>query len=197
MLGLLLLHNQQLSQIYRPLVQKRQGDINKNPAYKNSTSYAILTSMNYWLFKSEPDTFSIDDLSKRPKQTEHWDGVRNYQARNFLRDGVQVGDKAFFYHSNCTPPGIAGIVEIVKAGYPDYTAWDPKSKYFDPDCIPSKPRWFMVDVKFFKKFDHFISLDTIKNHPVLKNMRVAQKGSRLSITPVTADEWKIILSLAN
>lgn len=152
--------------------------------------------MNYWLFKSEPETFSIDDLHSRPKQTEHWDGVRNYQARNFLRDKIQVGDQAFFYHSSCSIPGIVGIVKIVKASYPDYTAWDPKSKYFDPASTSEKPRWFMVDIQFIKKFNHLVSLNEIKQHPILKKMIVAQKGSRLSITPVTPEEWKIILQLA-
>jgi predicted RNA-binding protein with PUA-like domain len=151
--------------------------------------------MNYWLFKSEPDTFSIDDLCSRPKQIEPWDGVRNYQARNFLRDKIHVGDHAFFYHSNCTPPGIVGIIEIVKAGYPDHTAWDPKSNYFDPASLPAKPRWFMVDIRFIKKFNRPVLLNEIKQHPILKKMVVAQKGNRLSITPVADEEWKIILQL--
>jgi predicted RNA-binding protein with PUA-like domain len=154
------------------------------------------TPMHHWLFKSEPDVFGIDHLMQRPNQTEHWDGVRNYQARNMLRDDIKQGDLAFFYHSSCTPPGIAGIIKIVKSGYPDYTAWDSKSKYFDADSTPDKPRWFMVDVKFVEKFKNIITLETLKNEPQLKNMKVLQRGNRLSITPVTEKEWKIITSLA-
>ena len=152
--------------------------------------------MRYWLFKSEPDVFGIDDLYQRPRRTEHWDGVRNYQVRNMLRDDIQVGDQAFFYHSNCKPPGIAGIVTIVKSGYPDFTAWDPASKYFDPGALPQNPRWFMVDVCFTQKFSRFITLDELKAHPALNNMLVVRKGSRLSITPVSEAEWEIILDLA-
>lgn len=152
--------------------------------------------MHYWLFKSEPETFSIDHLQKKPRQTEHWDGVRNYQVRNMLRDEIQVGDQAFFYHSNCTPPGIAGIVEIVKAGYPDFTAFDPESKYYDPKSDHENPRWFMVDVRYVKKFKHMITLEDLKNNPRLKNMLVTRRGSRLSITPVTEKEWKIILEMS-
>lgn len=152
--------------------------------------------MHYWLFKSEPNTFNMDDLKQRPRQIEHWDGVRNYQVRNLLRDKISVGDQGFFYYSSCTPPGIAGIVEVVKKGYPDFTAWDPRSKYFDPKSTPEKPRWFMVDVKFIKKFSRLITLDEIKKHPKLKTMQVARRGNRLSITSVTAEEWKTILKIA-
>lgn len=152
--------------------------------------------MNYWLFKSEPNAFSIDDLQNRPRQIEHWDGVRNYQVRNMLRDQIHVGDHAFFYHSNCTPPGIAGIIEIVKKGYPDFTAWDPQSNHFDPKSTPQNPRWFMVDVRFVKKFKRIISLDELKKQPDLENMVVVRKGSRLSITPVTLAEWETILKMA-
>jgi predicted RNA-binding protein with PUA-like domain len=151
--------------------------------------------MRYWLFKSEPLTFSIDDLQNRPHQTEHWDGVRNYQVRNMLRDQIQVGDQVLFYHSNCTPPGIVGVANVVKAGYPDFTAWDPDSNYFDPKSTKDKPRWFMVDVKFVKKFKRIIALDELKKHPLLENMLVTRKGSRLSITPVTKEEWDVIHSL--
>jgi predicted RNA-binding protein with PUA-like domain len=151
--------------------------------------------MHYWLFKSEPSCFSIDDLRARPKQTTAWDGVRNYQARNMLRDDIKVGDLVFFYHSNCTPPGIAGVAEVVKKGYPDHTAWDLDSDHFDPGSTVLHPRWYMVDVKFVKKFPHLISLDEIKKHPKLKNMMINRKGNRLSITPVTAEEWKVINGL--
>jgi predicted RNA-binding protein with PUA-like domain len=152
--------------------------------------------MKHWLFKSEPETFGIDHLQKKPKQTEHWDGVRNYQARNMLRDDIKVGDKGFFYHSNCTPPGIVGTVEIVKAGYPDPSALNPESDYYDPKSTPDNPRWFMVNVRFVQKFKKIITLDEIKNNPALDTMQVARRGNRLSITPVTAHEWKIILSMA-
>lgn len=151
----------------------------------------------YWLFKSEPSAFSIDDLMQRPKQTEHWDGVRNYQVRNMLRDDIKKNDLGLFYHSSCTPPGIAGIVEIVKAGYPDYTAWDPRSEHFDPKSSPENPRWYMVDVKLVKKFPRLITLAEIKKHPKLKSMLINRKGNRLSITAVTAEEWKTILALAD
>jgi len=147
---------------------------------------------HYWLFKSEPSTFSITDLENRPKQTEPWNGVRNYQARNMLRDQIKVGDLAFFYHSNCTPPGIVGIVKIVKAGYPDDSAWDAASPYFDPASPPNRPRWFMVDVKFVRKIEPMITLTDIKNHPLLSGMQVAKRGNRLSITPVTVEEWRAI-----
>jgi predicted RNA-binding protein with PUA-like domain len=149
--------------------------------------------MRYWLFKSEPETFSIDNLMQRPRQTEHWDGVRNYQARNFMRE-MQVGDKGFFYHSNCTPPGIVGTVEIVKSAYPDNSSWNPESKYYDPKSSPDHPRWFMVDVFFEKKFPRIITLDEIKQHPLLENMLIVRRGNRLSITPVTEEEWKVINS---
>lgn len=149
----------------------------------------------YWLLKSEPSCFNIDMLEKSPKKTTFWDGVRNYQARNMLRDQMQVGDQAFFYHSNCEQIGIAGIVEIVKAGYPDHTAWNIHSDHYDSKSSPTNPIWYMVDVKFVKKFKKIITLDALKNTPALKDMVVARKGNRLSITPVTAAEWKIVLVL--
>ncbi len=152
--------------------------------------------MSYWLFKSEPDCFSIDNLRARKNSTEHWDGVRNYQARNMLRDEVKKGDEILFYHSNCTPPGIAGIATVVKEGYPDFTAWDLHSEHFDPKSTEEKPLWYMVDVKFKEKFPRFISLDELKQNPKLENMLILRKGNRLSITPVTASEWKAILKMA-
>jgi predicted RNA-binding protein with PUA-like domain len=151
--------------------------------------------MRYWLMKSEPSTFSIDDLAKRPKQTEPWDGVRNYQVRNWLRDEMKVGDQAFFYHSSCETPGITGIIEIVKAGYPDVTAFNPKHHHYDIKSNPEKPSWYCVDVKLVRKFKRLISLTEIRNHPALQSMRLLQKGSRLSITPITPQEWKVILAL--
>lgn len=150
----------------------------------------------YWLFKSEPTTFSIDTLSHLPKQTTHWEGVRNYQVRNMLRDQIKLGDRAFFYHSSCKIPGIVGMVEVIKEAYPDFTAWDPASAYYDPDSTRENPRWLMVDVKLIKTFPRIISLEEIKKHPQLKQMVVARKGNRLSITPVTPTEWKIILQIA-
>lgn len=153
--------------------------------------------MNYWLLKSEPDVFGIKDLQARPRQTEPWDGVRNYQARNILRDGMQVGDQAFFYHSSCAVPGIVGIVEIVRAGYPDDTARNPESKYYDPKSTPEKPIWYRVDVKFVRELARPITLQELKEQPGLRSMRLLQRGNRLSVMPVTAQEWKQILSLEN
>ncbi|OGT61810.1 MAG: EVE domain-containing protein [Gammaproteobacteria bacterium RIFCSPHIGHO2_12_FULL_43_28] len=152
--------------------------------------------MQHWLFKSEPETFSIDDLSKRPKQTEHWDGVRNYQARNMLRDAIKKGDQGFFYHSSCEIPGIVGIFEVVKEGYGDHSALDPESTYFDPESTSANPRWYMVDIKLVKKFPRIITLQEIKQHPKLSEMLITRKGNRLSITPVTTKEWQTILHLA-
>ncbi len=148
--------------------------------------------MQYWLFKSEPTTYSIDDLMEAPNQTTHWEGVRNFQVRNSLRDEIKVGDKAFFYHSNCTPPGIAGIVEVVKSGYPDESAWNKKSKYFDPKSSRENPIWYQVDVRFIKKFENLISLEKLKGAHELKNMPLTRKGNRLSITKVTTIEWDFI-----
>ncbi len=152
--------------------------------------------MNYWLMKSEPETFGIEHLQNRPQQTEPWDGVRNYQARNMMRDQMQVGDKAFFYHSNCKEPGIVGIVKIVRAGYPDKSGQNPESKYYDPKASADNPRWFMVDVQLETKFVHTISLNALKQYPPLEGMKVLARGSRLSITPVTKQQWAFILSLA-
>lgn len=146
----------------------------------------------YWLMKTEPDTFSIEDLSNRPNKTECWDGVRNYQARNFMRDEMKKGDLVLIYHSSCKTPGIAGIATVSKESYPDHTCWDKKSKYFDPKSTQENPRWFMVDVKFKKKFKHFIPLTELKLHNELKEMVLLKKGSRLSIQPVTRDEFDYI-----
>ena len=151
--------------------------------------------MRYWLFKSEPETFSIDHLRACRLSTEHWDGVRNYQARNMLRDEVKKGDQVLFYHSNCTPPGIVGIATVVKDGYPDFTAWDMRSDHFDPKTNPDKPQWYMVDVKFKQKFAKMLSLDVLKQNPKLEDMLILRKGNRLSITPVTEKEWKAILKM--
>ena len=151
--------------------------------------------MNYWLMKSEPTAFSIDDLKNMPEQTEHWDGVRNYQARNMMRDQMKVGDQVFFYHSNCKVPGIVGIMEVVRESYPDHTAFDPQSKYFDPKSSPEKPRWFMVDIKYIRHTRRVIPLTELKDCEPLENMQLVRRGNRLSINPVSVDEWNIILRL--
>lgn len=147
--------------------------------------------MRYWLMKSEPDEFSIDDLAAAPHRITPWTGVRNYQARNFMRDSMRVGDLAFFYHSSCPEPGIAGIVEVASAAYPDATQFDPASPYYDPKATPEKPRWFNVDVKFKRK-TRFLPLKALKGYPELASMQVLKPGNRLSITPVTAREWNFI-----
>lgn len=149
----------------------------------------------FWLMKSEPSTFSIDHLATRPDQTEPWEGVRNYQARNFMRDEMQVGDEAFFYHSNCDTPGIVGIVTIVKSAYPDHFALKKNSPYYDPKSTTENPRWYMVDVKLKQKFDTVISLRALKENTALAEMPLVQKGNRLSILPVTTNEWRTILKM--
>jgi len=151
--------------------------------------------MNYWLMKSEPDVFSIDDLKKAPKRTEHWDGVRNYQARNMLRDEMKRGDLVFFYHSNCKTPGIVGIAKVVREGYPDFTAFDPKSKYYDSASNRDNPRWFMVDVQFVRALERTITLEELKGDARLEGFPLIRRGNRLSIMPVTEEQWHHILSL--
>jgi len=151
--------------------------------------------MAYWLFKSEPETFGIDHLIAMSDQTEHWDGVRNYQARNMLRDNIKKGDKVFFYHSNCKCPGIVGSARVVKNGYPDFTQFDPESNYYDPKSNADNPRWFMVDIKFTKKFKQVISLEQLKTMPALADMALVRKGNRLSVMPVKEDEWQAIIDL--
>ncbi|PXV59599.1 Predicted RNA-binding protein, contains PUA-like domain [Dyella jiangningensis] len=147
----------------------------------------------YWLMKSEPDAFSIDDLKK--KGQEHWDGVRNYQARNFMRDGMRIGDKIFFYHSNCAEPGIVGIAEVATDAYPDPSQFDPKSKYFDAASSRDNPRWMLVDVKFVKKLKRTITLKELQAEPALAEMALVRKGNRLSVMPVGAEEWRHILAM--
>ena len=151
----------------------------------------------YWLVKSEPDTFSIQDLAAMPDQTEHWDGVRNYQARNFMRDRMKVGDLVLFYHSNTKPPGIAGLCKVVREGYPDHTAWDSESNYFDPKSSPDAPRWFMVDVKLCEIFSSYVSLNDLKQNPRLEGMQLLQKGNRLSVMPIEDEAFSEILAMAN
>lgn len=151
--------------------------------------------MRHWLLKTEPDCFGLAHLKAKPKRTEHWDGVRNYQARNFMRDGMRKGDLAFLYHSSCPEPGIAGIVKITRAAYPDHTAWDPGNEHFDPKSSPANPIWYMVDVKLEREFKHLLPLSIIKANPALKDMLLVQRGSRLSVMPVTTKEWNTILKM--
>ena len=148
----------------------------------------------YWLLKSEPEAFSIDDLARSPRRTTCWEGVRNYQARNFIRS-MNRGDQAFFYHSNADPPAIVGVVEIVKPAYPDIYAFDTKSRYFDPKSSRDSPRWFMIDVRFVRKFSVPLALDTLRKVPKLQKMELLRRGSRLSIQPVCEQEWKSIMQM--
>lgn len=150
--------------------------------------------MAYWLMKSEPDECSIDDLARLPSQTVPWVGVRNYQARNFMRDQMRVGDGVLFYHSSCPEPGIAGIAEVASTAYPDETQFDPKSPYFDPAAQREEPRWLHVDVKLVRK-TRLLSLAEMRGSPALASMVVLKRGNRLSITPVTAPEWKAVTGL--
>ena len=151
--------------------------------------------MNYWLMKSEPEEFSIDDLKTRPGRIEPWDGVRNYQARNMMRDEMKVGDLAFFYHSNCNEPGIVGTMKIASTSYPDPTAFDPEDKHYDPKSKKDTPTWYLVDVQYKRKFKRTITLAELKTHKSLQKMRLLQKGNRLSVMPVTKKEWDTILKL--
>jgi len=147
--------------------------------------------MRYWLMKSEPDEFSIDDLARAPRRGSAWFGVRNYQARNFMRDQMQIGDQVLFYHSSCAEPGIAGVAEVCAKAYPDKTQFDPKSKYYDAQATRDKPRWVCVDVRFVKK-TRPVGLSELRRHKELAGMRLLARGNRLSITPVDPGEWKFI-----
>ena len=149
--------------------------------------------ISHWLMKSEPDAFSIDDLER--KGQEAWDGVRNYQARNFMRDGMRIGDKVFFYHSNCAEPGIVGIAEVATDAYPDPSQFDPKSDYFDSGSTRDNPRWMLVEVKFVKKFKRTITLDELKQQDALAEMALVRKGNRLSVMPVSEEHWNVVLGL--
>lgn len=154
-----------------------------------------MPSKQYWLMKSEPDTFSIDDLAQAKNQTTFWEGVRNYQARNTLRDSMKVGDLAFFYHSSCKEPAIVGVVKITRKGYPDVTAFDPKSSYYDPKSKPSEPRWYGVDVQLVEKLARPLTLSSIRAEHKLADFKLLQKGNRLSVFSVTNQEWQILLSM--
>lgn len=151
--------------------------------------------MNYWLMKSEPTTFSVEHLATSPHQSTAWDGVRNFQARNMLRDEMRRGDLAFLYHSSCEVPGIAGIMEIVKAGYPEPAQFDAGSKYYDADSNLEAPRWYCVDVKLQRKLKRIITLDELRREKSLASLKLLQRGNRLSVMPVSASAWKFILAL--
>jgi predicted RNA-binding protein with PUA-like domain len=155
--------------------------------------------MKYWLMKSEPDAFGIDHLAKKPGRKSGWDGVRNYQARNMLRDDLRAGDRAFFHHSSCEVPGIYGTMEVVRAGHPDPTQFDRKSRYYDAGSDPENPRWYQVEVRLLRKFARPVTLETLREHAngPLANLAVLRRGNRLSVTPVSAAEWKYIHRLAH
>lgn len=152
--------------------------------------------MAYWLFKTEPGAFSFDDLMASPDRTTGWDGVRNYQARNFLRDQVRVGDGILFYHSNANPPAIAGLAEVVREAHPDPTAFDPSSKYHDPKSDPANPRWFQVSIRAVRPLEPPLDLPRLREVPALAGMELLRKGSRLSVQPVRPEEWEAIFDLA-
>lgn len=154
------------------------------------------SQQSYWLFKSEPEAFSIADLENAAKQTTFWDGVRNYQARNFLRDSIKAGDLVLFYHSNSDPSAIVGIAEVVREGYPDHTAFDPNNAHFDPKSDKVNPTWYMVDIKHVRTLHKPLSLDDLRQVPGLEKMILLQKGSRLSVQPVTENEWEAIMKVA-
>ncbi|BDQ03115.1 EVE domain-containing protein [Ignavibacterium sp.] len=151
----------------------------------------------YWLVKTEPDVFSWNDLKKSKNQTTYWDGVRNYQARNFLRDEMKKGDLVLFYHSNTEPLAVMGVCEVVREGYPDFTQFDPENNHYDPKADPKNPTWFMVDIKLKKGFKHPVTLDEIKSNPKLKNMKLIQRGNRLSVMPLTKEEFDEINKMGN
>jgi predicted RNA-binding protein with PUA-like domain len=153
--------------------------------------------MHYWLMKTEPDTFGVDDLAAAPRSTTSWDGVRNYQARNTIRDDMKLQDQVFLYHSSTAVPGIVAVMEVVKEGYPDKTAFDRKDHHFDPDSDPAKPRWFVVDVRLKRRLTRVVTLEELRKHAAkeLKGMVLLRSGNRLSVMPVEAAHWKFILSL--
>ncbi|MCU0713091.1 MAG: EVE domain-containing protein [Pirellula sp.] len=153
--------------------------------------------MKYWLMKTEPDVFSIDDLIQAPNQTTHWDGVRNYQARNYMRDEMAIGDGVLIYHSNAEPPAVVGTATIAKTAYPDWTAWDESDPHYDPKTDPQNPRWFMVDVRFESKLTRPVPLAELRTVAALEGMVLLQKGSRLSVQPVTKKQFTAIIKLAS
>lgn len=151
--------------------------------------------MNYWLFKTEPTECSIDDFARAPEQAITWDGVRNFQARNYLRDGVKIGDQVMIYHASCKDLGVAGIVEVVRAAYPDPSQFDPRNPYYDAKSTENAPRWVAVDLRFLSKLSHLISLDKIKRSANMNKLQLVQKGSRLSVMPVSHQQWHDLLAL--
>jgi predicted RNA-binding protein with PUA-like domain len=153
------------------------------------------TDRRYWLLKTEPGCFSYDDLLECPDQTAYWDGVRNYQARNFLRDDVRVGDGVLFYYSNAEPSGVVGTATVVRAGYPDHTALDPSEEHYDSKSTRENPIWYMVDIKAGERFRNFLALGDLRHAPALEKMELLRKGSRLSVMPVTAAEWKTVCAM--
>ena len=157
----------------------------------------MLVPAKYWLVKSEPDVFSIDDLAKSKNKTTYWDGVRNYQARNYMRDEMKKGDKVLFYHSNSEPMAVMGVCEVVKEGYPDFTAFDPEDPHYDPKSNKDNPAWIMVDVKLIEKFRTPVTLAEIKAYPELQKMKLIQRGNRLSVMPVTKNEFDVIIELGS
>ncbi|MEX1136870.1 MAG: EVE domain-containing protein [Balneolales bacterium] len=155
-----------------------------------------MSQRRFWLMKSEPDEFSIDDLQQRPNQTTWWEGIRNYQARNFMRDEMKINDGVFFYHSRTKPLAIVGTMNVASEPYPDPSQFDPKSKYFDPKSSEENPRWMLVDISLTQKFSNPVTRDLVKETPGLEDMMLVKKGSRLSIQPVTEKEWQIVHELA-
>jgi predicted RNA-binding protein with PUA-like domain len=155
------------------------------------------SSANYWLMKSEPHAYSIQDLAAEKTKTTHWDGVRNYQARNFMRDQMKKGDLVLFYHSNAKPPAVVGVARVVRESYPDHTSWDPNDKHYDPKSSAENPRWFMVDIKLVEIFDEPIGLETLRGMKKLEKMELLRKGSRLSVQPVRKNEFDAIRKYAH
>ena len=168
-----------------------------NLSESDKLSHTRLSAMHYWLMKSEPNEFSIDDLASRSNSTEPWDGVRNYQARNMMRDQMKLGDLAFFYHSSCKVPGVAGIIKVAREAYPDQTAFDPKDKHYDAKSDPSNPRWYMVDIQYERKLNRLIPLSELRLYAddKLDGLALLRRGNRLSIVPVSKKHWNFILEL--
>lgn len=164
---------------------------------RDKTPPGMASSMKYWLMKTEPESYSIDDLAKEKNKTTFWSGVRNYQARNFMRDDMKKGDLVLFYHSNANPPSIVGVAEVVKESYPDFTSWDENDHHYDPKSTEENPRWFMVDIKLKKKFPESLGRDQLTDVKALSGMELMRKGSRLSVQPVTKKEFDAILKLAS
>lgn len=155
-----------------------------------------MSEQKYWLFKSEPSNYSFSDLVNEDDQVAEWDGVRNYQARNFMRDEMKVGDGVLFYHSNAKPTAVVGIAQIASEAYPDHTSWDPNSRYYDPKSSPDNPRWLMVDIRAERELPRAVTLQEIKQDAKLEDMLLVRRGMRLSIQPVTKEEWDEIIALA-